>query len=60
MRNSPWLIFFLGELHLYKSRVPEAIDDLPEGTRAKGNPGHAPTYYKLADAYSRVQKFDEA
>jgi len=24
------------------------------------NPGHAATYYKLADAYSRVQKFDEA
>jgi tetratricopeptide (TPR) repeat protein len=24
------------------------------------NPGHAPTYYKLADAYSRIQKFDDA
>ena len=24
------------------------------------NPGHAQTYYKLADAYSRVQKFDDA
>jgi len=24
------------------------------------NPGYAAAYYKLADAYSRVQKFDEA
>jgi Flp pilus assembly protein TadD len=24
------------------------------------NPGHAETYYKLADAYSRIQKFDDA
>jgi len=24
------------------------------------NPGHAATYYKLADAYSRIQKFDAA
>jgi len=24
------------------------------------NPGYAPAYYKLADAYSRIQKFDEA
>ena len=24
------------------------------------NPGHALTYYKLADAYSRVQRFDDS
>src|SRR5579883_2673486 len=24
------------------------------------NPGHAATYYKLADAYSRIQRFDDA
>ncbi|MGA7590938.1 MAG: tetratricopeptide repeat protein, partial [Candidatus Sulfotelmatobacter sp.] len=24
------------------------------------NPGHAQTYYKLADAYSRIQKFEDA
>jgi tetratricopeptide (TPR) repeat protein len=24
------------------------------------NPGYAAAYYKLADAYSRIQKFDEA
>lgn len=54
----PLAHFFLGELHLYKSRVPEAIDDFQKELAI--NPGHAATYYKLADAYSRVQKFDEA
>jgi tetratricopeptide (TPR) repeat protein len=54
----PLTHFFLGELHLYKSRIPEAIADFQQELAI--NPGHAPTYYKLADAYSRVQKFDEA
>jgi tetratricopeptide (TPR) repeat protein len=54
----PLAHFFLGELHLYKSRIPEAITDFQQELAI--NPGHAPTYYKLADAYSRVQKFDEA
>jgi tetratricopeptide (TPR) repeat protein len=54
----PLAHFFLGELHLYKSRVPEAITDF-QGELAL-NPAHAPTYYKLADAYSRVQRFDDA
>ena len=54
----PLAHFFLGELHLYKSRVPEAISDFQKELAL--NPGHAPTYYKLADAYSRVQKFDDA
>ena len=49
---------FLGELHLFKSRVPEAIADFQQELAL--NPGHAATYYKLADAYSRIQKFDEA
>ncbi len=54
----PLTHFFLGELHLYKSRIPEAIADFRQELAI--NPGHAPTYYKLADAYSRIQKFDEA
>ena len=54
----PLAHFFLGELHLYKSRILEAIGDFQQELAI--NPGHAPTYYKLADAYSRVQKFDEA
>ena len=54
----PLAHFFLGELHLYKSRIPEAIADFQAELAL--NPGHAETYYKLADAYSRVQKFDDA
>ena len=44
----PLAHFFLGELHLYKSRIPEAISDFQQELAL--NPGHAPTYYKLADA----------
>lgn len=54
----PLAHFFLGELRLYKSRVPEAIADFQQELAI--NPGHAETYYKLADAYSRIQKFDDA
>ena len=54
----PLAHFFLGELLLYNSRIPEAIADFE--TELALNPGHAATYYKLADAYSRIQKFDEA
>ena len=48
----------LGELYLYKSRVPEAIEQLQKELSL--NPANAATYYKLADAYSRIQKFDDA
>jgi tetratricopeptide (TPR) repeat protein len=48
----------LGELYLYKSRVPEAIAEFQKELAI--NPGNAATYYKLADAYSRIQKFEEA
>lgn len=54
----PLAHFFLGELHLYKSKIPEAISDFQQELAL--NPGHAPTYYKLADAYSRIQKYDDA
>jgi tetratricopeptide (TPR) repeat protein len=50
--------FFLGELYMYKSRLPEAIDAFK--TELAINPAHAETYYKLADAYSRIQKYDDA
>ena len=48
----------LGEIHLFQSQIPDAVADF----RAELviNPGHAETYYKLADAYSRIQKFDDA
>jgi tetratricopeptide (TPR) repeat protein len=48
----------LGELYLYKSRVPEAIEQFQKELAL--NPANASTYYKLADAYSRVQKYDDA
>lgn len=48
----------LGEIYLYKSRVPEAIEEFQRELAL--NPGQASVYYKLADAYSRIQKFDDA
>lgn len=54
----PLAHFLLGELYIYKSRLPEAIGEFQKELAI--NPAHAETYYKLADAYSRVQKFDEA
>ena len=54
----PLAHYFLGELHTYKSRIPEAIEDFQAELAL--NPGHAATYWKLADAYSRVGKFDDA
>ncbi len=54
----PMAHFLLGELHLYKSRIPEAIADFQQELAI--NPGYPAAYYKLADAYSRDQKYDEA
>ena len=54
----PLVHFLLGELYLYKSRIPEAIAEFQKEIAL--NPANAATYYKLADAYSRVQKYDEA
>ncbi len=48
----------LGEIYLYKSRLPEAIEQFQKELEL--NPGEAAAYYKLADAYSRAQKYDEA
>lgn len=45
-------------MSLYKSRVPEAIAEFQKELAI--NPGYAETYYKLADAFSRIQKFDDA
>jgi Flp pilus assembly protein TadD len=54
----PLAHFLLGELHLYHSKISEAVDEFQKELQL--NPGYAPAYYKLADAYSRIQKFDEA
>ena len=54
----PLAHYLLGELDLYKARLPEAIAEFQKELEI--NPAHAATYYKLGDAYSRVQKYDEA
>jgi tetratricopeptide (TPR) repeat protein len=48
----------LGELYLYHSQIDDAIAEFRKELEI--NPGYAAAYYKLADGYSRVQKFDEA
>src|SRR6202011_5991402 len=40
------------------SRLPEAIEQFQK--ELESNPGEAAVYYKLADAYSRLQKYEEA
>ncbi len=54
----PGAHLLLGELFLYKSRVPEAIEQFQKEISV--NPANAATFYKLADAYSRIQKYDDA
>ncbi|MEY2414106.1 MAG: hypothetical protein QOD84_2712 [Acidobacteriaceae bacterium] len=54
----PAVHFLLGELYLYKSRIPEAVVEFQKELAI--NPADAATYYKLADAYSRLQKYDNA
>jgi tetratricopeptide (TPR) repeat protein len=48
----------LGEIHLFTSKIPEAISDFEQELAI--NPGYPVAYYKLGDAYSRIQKYDEA
>jgi tetratricopeptide (TPR) repeat protein len=54
----PLAHFLLGELYVYKSRIPEAVAEFQKELAI--NPAHAATYYKLADAYSRIQKYEDA
>ena len=54
----PLVHSLLGEIYLYKSRLPEAIEQFQKELEL--NPGEAAVYYKLADAYSRLQKYEEA
>jgi tetratricopeptide (TPR) repeat protein len=48
----------LGEVYLYHSQLEEAIAEFRKELEI--NPGNATAYYKLADGYSRVQKYDDA
>lgn len=54
----PLAHYLLGELDLYKARLPEAIAEFQKELEV--NPANAATYYKLGDAYARAQKYDEA
>jgi len=54
----PMAHYVLGELYIFKSRIPEAITQFEQELAI--NPAHPATYYKLGDAYSRVQKYEEA
>jgi len=54
----PLAHYLLGELYIFKSRIPEAIKELEAETAL--NPGHAPSYYRLADAYVRILKWEDA
>jgi tetratricopeptide (TPR) repeat protein len=48
----------LGEIYLFKSRIPEAAEQFQKELEL--NPGNAAVYYKLADAYTRAQKYEDA
>jgi len=48
----------LGEIHMFNSKIPEAIADFQQELAI--NPAYPTVYYKLGDAYSRVQKYDDA
>jgi tetratricopeptide (TPR) repeat protein len=48
----------LGEIHLFMSKIPEAVKDFEQELAI--NPANPATYYKLADAYSRIQKYEDA
>lgn len=54
----PLAHLLLGEIHLFQSQVQEAITDFQQELAI--DPGNASAYYKLADAYSRIQRFDDA
>ena len=48
----------LGELYLYQSKIPQAAAEFQQELAI--NPGNPVVYYKLADADSRLQKYDDA
>jgi tetratricopeptide (TPR) repeat protein len=54
----PMAHFSLGEMYIFKSRIPEAIQAFE--TELAINPANAATYYRLADAYTRVMRWDDA
>lgn len=56
--KQPLVHFMLGEVALLKGDVPRAVNELE--VERQLNPGYAPLYDRLGDAYLRVDKLDEA
>ncbi|MGZ4815601.1 MAG: tetratricopeptide repeat protein [Terriglobales bacterium] len=54
----PGVHLFLGELYTFKSQMDKAIPELE--TELRVDPVNAEALYKLADAYTHVQKWDDA
>jgi tetratricopeptide (TPR) repeat protein len=54
----PLAHYLLGEFYLYKSNIPKAIEQFKKELEI--NPGYAGTYDRLADAYFRISKFEDA
>jgi len=54
----PLAHFTLGEVALFKSSVEDALTEF-EAERAL-DPGYAPVYDRLGDAYTRLEKYEEA
>ena len=54
----PGVHLILGELYVYKAQIDQAIGELE--TELKVDPVNAEALYKLADAYTHVQKWDDA
>src|SRR5581483_1225735 len=54
----PGVHLFLGELYTFRLQIDKAISEL--NTELTINPVNAEALYKLADAYQREQKWDEA
>jgi len=54
----PGVHLFLGELYTYKSQIDKAIVQFDD--ELKISPVNSEALYKLADAYTRVQKWEDA
>jgi len=54
----PLAHFLVGEIYLFKADTPKAIEEFE--AELNMNPAHAPTYVRLADAYVRASRFDDA
>ncbi|HEY4739352.1 MAG TPA: tetratricopeptide repeat protein [Candidatus Acidoferrales bacterium] len=54
----PLVHYLLGELYLFQSKIPESIAEFQKELEI--NPGYASAYYKLADADSRIEKYEDA